>query len=175
MPEPADGRTVQVARLHRLPGDAYTPAGTGGGRSARLTAVTDDHPHGSGLVEWIAMTVDCPEPDAMADFYIALCGGRVTRRLPGEASVDAGGRLINFRAVPGYRPPTWPSPEVPLHAHFEYVVQDPYVAAQHLLSLGASLATHQDPDDPDLVVMLDPAGHPFCLIRSSVAVRFDGA
>jgi hypothetical protein len=49
---------------------------------------------------------------------------------------------------------------VPLHAHFEYVVQDPYVAAQHLLSLGASLATHQDPDDPDLVVMLDPAGHP---------------
>jgi Glyoxalase-like domain len=61
---------------------------------------------------------------------------------------------------------------VPLHAHFEYVVQDPHAAAQHLLPLGASLATLQDPDDPDLVVMLDPAGHPFCLIRSSAAVRF---
>jgi hypothetical protein len=105
MPEPADGRTVQVARLHRLPGDAYTPAGTGGGRSARLTAVTDDHSHGSGLVEWIAMTVDCPEPDAMADFYIALCGGRVTRRLPGEASVDARGTADQFPGRTGLQAP----------------------------------------------------------------------
>jgi hypothetical protein len=38
--------------------------------------------------------------------------------------------------------------------------------------LGASLAAHQDPDDPNLLVMLDPAGHPFCLIRSSAAGRY---
>jgi hypothetical protein len=31
------------------------------------------------------------------------------------------------------------------------------------------MAAHQDASDPDLLVMLDPAGHPFCLIRSSAA------
>ncbi|WP_449061992.1 VOC family protein [Planomonospora algeriensis] len=124
-----------------------------------------------GLVEWMALTVDCPDPDVMADFYAVLLGGEVTRQSADEARVDAEGRLIIFRAVPDYQPPTWPSPEVPLHSHFEYVVEDPHAAAQQLLPLGARPARHQDPDDPDLVVMLDPAGHPFCLIRSSAARR----
>ncbi|MEV1289969.1 VOC family protein [Micromonospora sp. NPDC049679] len=133
--------------------------------------MTDDRSQGSALVQWSAMTVDCPEPNVMADFYAALLGGTVTRRIAGEANVDAAGKLIIFRATPDYRPPTWPSPEVPMHAHFEYVVEDPRAAAQQLLPLGASLAAHQDPDNPNLLVMLDPAGHPFCLIRSSAAVR----
>jgi hypothetical protein len=134
--------------------------------------MTNDPAQRSGLVEWMAMTVDCPEPNVMADFYAALLGGTVTRHKSGEASVDAAGRLIYFRASPDYKPPTWPSPEVPMHAHFEYVVEDPHAAAQQLLPLGASLAAHQDPNDHDLLVMLDPAGHPFCLIRSSAAGRY---
>lgn len=133
--------------------------------------MTRDHEPRAGLVEWMAMTVDCPEPDIMADFYAALLGGTVTRRVPGEANVDASGWLINFRAAPDYRPPTWPSPDVPLHVHFEYVVEDPQAAAQQLVPLGASLAAHQDSDNPHLLGMLDPAGHPFCLIRSSAAQR----
>jgi hypothetical protein len=120
----------------------------------------------------MAMTVDCPEPNVMADFYAALLGGTVTRRSVGEVKVEAAGRLIYFRASPDYKPPTWPSPEVPLHAHFEYVVEDPHAAAQQLLPLGASLAPHQGPNDHDLLVMRDPAGHPFCLIRSSAARRY---
>jgi hypothetical protein len=83
-----------------------------------------------------------------------------------------GGLLLNFRAVPDYRPPTWPSSEVPLHSHFEFVVDDPDAVAQQMLQLGGSLAQHQDPNDPNLVVLLDPARHPFCLIRSSAARRF---
>jgi hypothetical protein len=131
--------------------------------------MTSAHAPRSGLVEWMAMTVDCPEPNIMADFYAALLGGTVTRRGTGEVELDAPGRRMYFRAAPEYRPPTWPSPEVPMHAHFDYVVEDPHAAAQHLLPLGGSLAAHQDPDDPNLLVMLDPAGHPFCLIRSSAA------
>ena len=131
--------------------------------------MTSDHAPRSGLVEWMAMTVDCPEPNVMADFYAALLGGTVTRRIAGEAKLEAGGRLIYFRAAAGYRPPTWPSPDVPLHSHFDYVVEDPDAAAQHLLRLGGSPAARQDPSDPHLLVMLDPAGHPFCLIRSSAA------
>ncbi|HKF34053.1 MAG TPA: VOC family protein [Jatrophihabitantaceae bacterium] len=131
----------------------------------------DAQAESTGLVEWMALTVDCPEPNLMADFYAALLGGRVTRRIATEANVTAGDRLINFRLAPDYRPPTWPSSEVPLHSHFEYVVADPQAAVETLVRLGGSLAPHQDSDNPHLVVMLDPAGHPFCLIRSSVAQR----
>jgi hypothetical protein len=35
-----------------------------------------------------------------------------------------------------------------------------------MLRLGASLAGWQNPLDPDLRVLLDPAGHPFCLIAA---------
>jgi hypothetical protein len=136
-----------------------------------MAVMIDDQVQQPGLVEWMALTVDCPEPNVMADFYATLLGGKVTRRIGGDASVNAAGRLLNFRAVPDYKPSTWPSPEVPLHSHFEYVVEDPDAVAQQLLPLGASLAQYQDPDDPHLVVMLDPAGHPFCLIRSSAAQR----
>jgi hypothetical protein len=76
-----------------------------------------------------------------------------------------------LRAVEGYRPPTWPSPDVPLRWHFEIIVRDPDEAAEELVGHGATFATHQDPADPHFVVMLDPEGHPFCLIRSSRAHR----
>ncbi|MFC5006725.1 VOC family protein [Dactylosporangium cerinum] len=108
----------------------------------------------------------------MADFYAALLGGTVTDRTAGQAKLDTADGPIPFRAAPGYKPSTWPSAEVPLHQHFDYVVEDPHAAAQQLIPLGASLAAHQNTDDPDLLVMLDPAGHPFCLIRSSAAGQY---
>jgi catechol 2,3-dioxygenase-like lactoylglutathione lyase family enzyme len=121
--------------------------------------MTDDQRRRPGLVEWTALTVDCPDPNVMGDFYAALLGGTVTDRTPGRTKVETSGGPIYFRASPDHRPPTWPSPEVPLHQHFDYVVEDPHAAAERLIALGASLAS----DEPDMVVMLDPAGHPFCL------------
>jgi hypothetical protein len=82
------------------------------------------------------------------------------------------GLPINLREVAEYRAPTWPSPDVPLQTHFEIVVHDPDDAAARLQSLGARLVDHQDPQDPHLVVMRDPAGQPFCLIRDSHARRY---
>jgi hypothetical protein len=68
--------------------------------------MTHDHRRRSGLVEWMALTVDCPEPNVMADFYAALLGGTVTRRTPGQTKVDASGGPIYFRAARDYKPPT---------------------------------------------------------------------
>jgi len=141
-------------------------------RNARMARMSQDQPKQTGLVEWTALTIDCPEPAALAEFYAALLGGTITRSTPGGAFVDAAGQLLVFRAVSDYTPPTWPSPDVPMRFHFECVVEDPDTAAQELLPLGAKKAHHQDPDDPHLIVMLDPAGHPFCLIRSSAARRY---
>jgi hypothetical protein len=124
------------------------------------------------LVEWLALTIDCPDPNVLADFFATALGGKVTHRATDVAFAQAAGLSLNFRAVPDHKPPTWPSPEIPLHSHFELVVEDPDTAAQEMLRLGARMAQHQNPDNPHLVVMLDPAGHPFCLIRSSAARRY---
>jgi catechol 2,3-dioxygenase-like lactoylglutathione lyase family enzyme len=140
--------------------------------TVNIDSATPDGADRPALVQWWAQTIDCLEPGEMADFYAEVLGGRVTRREPGFAAVEGGGLLLNFNVRPGYRPPTWPSPEVPMQSHFEFVVHDPDAAAEQMLRLGATLAADQDPDDPHLLVMLDPAGHPFCLIRSSAAHRY---
>lgn len=133
--------------------------------------MTTQAPQKVALVEWFALTIDCAVPVALAEFYAESLGGEVTLRTDEAAFVRAPGISLAFRADPNHRPTTWPAPDVPLHSHFEFVVGDPDTAVPEMLRLGATLAEYQDPDDPNLVVMLDPAGNPFCLIRSSAARR----
>lgn len=60
----------------------------------------------------------------------------------------------------------------PQQIHFEWVVADVAAAAECMTGVGARRADWQDDTDPDLLVMLDPAGHPFCLIASSSVGEF---
>jgi hypothetical protein len=130
--------------------------------------VTDERRE-SGIVEWAALTIDCPDPGVLADFYAAALGGTVSGRCVDSAFLQTAGMAFVFRAVAEFRASTWPSPEVPLHSHFELVVEDLAGAVERTVELGARRAEGQDWDSPNLVVMLDPAGHPFCLMRSSAA------
>lgn len=129
------------------------------------------NPSGSARsrVEWIAVTIDCADEasaDRMRTFYAAALGGEMV-----QGSVRARGLLFAFQALPNYRPPTWPSEVAQIH--FELVVPDLDEALTWLQELGASLASYHDPNDVGLRVMLDPAGHPFCVIAaSSVAPAF---
>lgn len=52
--------------------------------------------------------------------------------------------------------------------HLEVLVDDVRAAVGRVIRLGGAEADRQPPDrDPDgLRVMLDPAGHPFCLHRA---------
>jgi hypothetical protein len=109
-----------------------------------------------------------PDPPVLADFYAAALGGTITRRSADSAFVETDGLMLVFRADPDHRPTTWPAREVPLHSHFEFVVADPEEAVSRLVALGA---VQTDQHDPNLIVMRDPAGHPFCLIRSSAVRR----
>ena len=62
-----------------------------------------------------------------------------------------------------YEPPVWP-PEPGkqgMQMHVEVEVDDLAAAVAHAVELGATEAEHQPQDD--VRVMLDPAGHPFCL------------
>jgi len=115
-------------------------------------------------VTWMALTIDCAD-DAAAEeglrrFYLEALDGELVKGV----SVRARGLLLIFERIEGYRAPTWPASDTPKQIHFEWMVDDLAQARARLEELGATLASDQDMDDPTFCVMLDPAGHPFCLI-----------
>jgi len=74
-----------------------------------------------------------------------------------------GGAGLSFQEFPWYRPPVWPERPDEQHKmiHLDIRVDDLDAAVAHALAAGARLAEHQPRSD--LRVLLDPAGHPFCL------------
>jgi catechol 2,3-dioxygenase-like lactoylglutathione lyase family enzyme len=122
-------------------------------------------------VRWNAVCIDCSPDDfeAAVSFYEQLLGLEVVDKEPKWAAlrVPAGGMGINVQADDAYRPPVWPqAPDAPsMMMHFEIEAADVPAAVDRATSLGATQAGWQPPDrDPQLLrVMLDPAGHPFCL------------
>ena len=111
--------------------------------------------------------VDCADAHEMAAFYGRLLGWEVTRSEPHWVLMrdPAGGTGLSFQAEPGYRPPVWPeagwAQQKMLHLDIE--VADLDAAVAHAVAAGAQVAPHQP--RAGVRVLLDPAGHPFCLFR----------
>ena len=130
--------------------------------------MNDALPH-TPVARWAGVAIDCHDADLLADFYAALLGWEVTDRSDGWAQLrdPAGGVGLNVQAEPNYVAPTWPEREgeSQKQLHFEILVADIDAAVAFVLTAGGTEAAWQPPDrDRDrLRVMLDPAGHPFCL------------
>ncbi|MEV4924823.1 VOC family protein [Streptomyces roseoverticillatus] len=110
-----------------------------------------------------AVTFDCPDPAELARFYGKALG------LPVVSSTDdfvllgqEGAAGLGFNRLTDYRRPTWPDPSQEKQAHIELGVDDLDVAQDRLLALGAVKPEFQ-PDPDRWRVLLDPAGHPFCI------------
>lgn len=127
------------------------------------------HVRMSANVRWTTVCIDCADADELAEFYCRLLGWQVTARDDGwvQARDPLGGVGLNFQAEDWYTPPTWPEQpgEQAKMLHFEILADDLEAAVADAVAAGATEALHQPPDrDPSgLRVMLDPAGHPFCL------------
>ena len=121
-------------------------------------------------ISWTTLTVDCSDAEALGAFYSQLFGWEVTARDGGDwlqLRNPRGGISLNIQAEDTYEAPVWP--EQPGHQakmmHFEVLVEDLEVAVQLVRELGGNEALVQpaDRDRTRLRIMLDPAGHPFCL------------
>jgi hypothetical protein len=107
---------------------------------------------------------DCPDSMELADFYSSIIGGEV---VPGndddwvELHTPTG--KLAFQQIEDHRPPTWPGGDVPQQGHIDISVKDLEAAEVAVLRLGAVKAEVQ-PSPDQFRVMIDPAGHPFCLV-----------
>ncbi|MEU0562936.1 VOC family protein [Dactylosporangium sp. NPDC006015] len=110
------------------------------------------------------VTMDCADPRALARFYQELTGMELSYDADEfVALTDGSGRDLGFQRVHGYRSPQWPDQEVSQQFHLDLQVEDLDAAEKLALELGAVRPDHQ-PGGNRWRVLLDPAGHPFCLI-----------
>jgi Glyoxalase-like domain len=108
------------------------------------------------------ISMDCAEPLALAEFWAAMLGGETVVLNDRTVLVRSGWVWLSALKVDGYAPPTWPDDDVPKQLHLDLAVDDLAAAVAKAEALGARVATEQPAEDR-WCVMLDPAGHPFCL------------
>jgi hypothetical protein len=113
-------------------------------------------------VRLASVTLDCPDPKALASFYSRFLGTEVALDEEQWAAVKLGRGWLSFQRVEDYRRPTWPSGETPQQSHLDFVVADLDVAENAALAAGATKAAVQ-PSPQRWRVMVDPVGHPFCV------------
>jgi predicted enzyme related to lactoylglutathione lyase len=118
-----------------------------------------------GMTGWVGVVLNAPDARALAYFYRDLFGWSLAADEPGWCTIripEAHANLA-FQAETLYERPTWPATtrKQQMMMHLDIGVTDLEAAVHDAIALRAELHVHQPQDD--VRVMLDPAGHPFCL------------
>ena len=116
---------------------------------------------------WWGVVLDAPDGLELARFYQRLLGWELFPDENGDGAAlapsDEAGYNLGFQTEPNYRRPVWPpedgAPQMMMHLDIE--VDELEQAVAYAIETGATQASYQPQDD--VRVMLDPAGHPFCL------------
>ncbi|MET8213567.1 VOC family protein [Streptomyces sp. NPDC005373] len=108
-----------------------------------------------------SVALDCDDPRALASFWATVLGGEVGIESDAFCGVRHGGIWLIAVRVPDYRPPQWPDGQAK-QFHLDVSVRDLDKAECLALAAGATNAAEQ-PSPGSWRVLLDPAGHPFCV------------
>ncbi|GAA3453577.1 VOC family protein [Dactylosporangium matsuzakiense] len=108
------------------------------------------------------VTIDCGDPQRLAEFWAAALGGRVTESLPGwrRVTVDGGGPVLTFQPVP--------EPKAgKARLHLDIAVADVGAAVSGVEALGGRwTGERHDYDEGAVLVMADPEGNEFCIVQN---------
>jgi len=112
------------------------------------------------------VTLDCGETEPVARFWAELLGYDVLHLDENYAMLKGStGAALGFGRVEDYEAPAWPNPRGSKQFHFDLAVADLDAAQERCTALGARPV---DPQPGDTWrVLLDPAGHPFCLTSAA--------
>lgn len=118
--------------------------------------------------------LDSADATGLARFYERLLGWPIVEEegpRPGYPPEDGWAKVrapdgtmkLEFQWDEHYVPPTWPAVdgEQQMMMHLDIEVDDLEQGIAWAVAAGATVAEHQP--QQDVRVMLDPAGHPFCL------------
>jgi len=108
------------------------------------------------------VSLDAEDPRALASFYRDLLSLELAFESDEFVALKGAGIWLTAQRVEGHRPPDWPESDVPKQLHLELAVDDLDGAEAAAIELGATKATTQ-PSPERWRVLLDPAGHPFCI------------
>ena len=111
-------------------------------------------------VRFREVVVDCDDPRALARFWAGFTGYELRTDHEDWATIQAAdsSMLIGFQKVP--EPKT-----VKNRVHLDFWAVDEEATALEIEALGATRRwVSHDPDDP-FVVLADPEGNEFCIIR----------
>ena len=132
--------------------------------------------------------IGCGDAWELAEFYASLLGWDVVDRsehAPGGWALvksPSAEHKLEFQREEPFVPPVWPTVagQQQMGMHLDIAVdglapmsamdqrgEQFSEAVEYAVSLGARVAEHQ-PQPERVVVMLDPAGHPFCLFPGNV-------
>jgi len=115
--------------------------------------------------DWWGIVLEAPDPHALLGFWSAILDKPILDEgdSGGVLDMQDGVAYLSVQKADVYEPPVWPpEPGKPgIQLHLDVEVSDLEAAVENAVELGAKVADHQPQDD--VRVMLDPAGHPFCL------------
>jgi len=129
-----------------------------------------------------SVVIGAPEPRLLAAFYERLLGWPIVANEPARPGCppedgwamlrspsDRGVMAISVQWEPDYEPPVWPpragAPAMMLDLDIQADDGDVSKAVAWAVECGATLADEQPQDHTQ--VLLDPAGHPFCLFPNA--------
>lgn len=119
--------------------------------------------------DYWGVVLDAEDAHALGRFYSDLLGWPIAKEDPGGVALlpPDGVAYLAIQTNDHYVRPVWPddggSQQMMVHLDFE--VDDLEAAVTSAAASGAVVAGHQPQEN--VRVMLDPAGHPFCLYRGS--------
>jgi len=116
-------------------------------------------------IKMFSVTLDCSNSQELAYFYASLLNWEKGFNEDGCTWVTGPEKypFILFQQTDDYEPPVWPQEanKQQQMVHIDFAVNNLEEAIQHAKNCGATLAPEQFSDS--WIVMIDPAGHPFCL------------
>lgn len=106
------------------------------------------------------ISLDCAEPATLGRFYEKLTGWPITSEADDAVYLGEGPVQLALQKVENFEPSAWPDGSK--QAHLDLSVEDVATAEKELIALGATKPEFQ-PGGADWTVLIDPAGHPFCI------------
>lgn len=113
------------------------------------------------------VSLDCEAVGPVAAFWKAALGYEEVAGDGENYAMLAGqdGPALGFGKVAGYQPPGWPNEHGSKQFHLDLAADDVEAETERLIGLGATLAEPQPGET--WRVLLDPAGHPFCVTNAA--------